>query len=52
MLRLRTALLCLLLGALGMLAVLGGAHLWDDHAALHILAQREGARIAAEAKGK
>lgn len=39
-----------LAGVLGALLVLLALHLWDDHRALHILAEREGARIAAEAK--
>jgi hypothetical protein len=49
---LRWLLLYLLAGALGTLLVLGVRHLLDDHAALHILAAREGQRIAAESKAK
>ncbi len=50
MARLRWTLVYLAAGVLGMALCLAAAHLWDDHRALHILAEREGARIAAEAK--
>ena len=48
--RLITAAVALVFGALGMMLAIVGAHCWEDHKALHALIQIESARQQAMQK--